>query len=183
MSHKSLKSINPAPRSIAPSQLKKMYPVQHISLVVCYTARQDIECAGMKIATGEKFLLVQASRFPGYAYVVRWSVDGIGECSCGRPGGCDHRTHAAEYTRNRVKTVVTPEKKDIRGTVEWYADQSAKYEAARQAVRDEEALVAEIKSEFASVVVDAIAAKINAEFSKTVVRRGIFLLAQQEVAA
>ncbi len=182
MSHKSLKSNNPAPRTIPPSQLKKMYPVQHISLVVCYTARQDIECAGMKIATGEKFLLVQASRFPGFAYVVRWNVDGIGECSCGRPGGCDHRMHAAEYTRNRVKAVATPEKKNVRGTAEWYVDQHKQYEDARQAVRAEKALVAEIRSEFASVVVDEIAAKINAQFSGTVVRRGIFLLAQKEVA-
>ena len=183
MSHKSLKSSNPAPRTIAPSQLRKMVRVEHISAqVIPRTARQDFTACGMSVKAGEKYFLVAASRFPGYAYIVTWNESGIDGCACGKPGNCDHRIAAAQYTRTHVKAVKVPARKDIPGTVEWYADQSNQYEAAREAKRAEKALVAEIKSEFASVVVDSIAASINAQFGKSVVRRGIFLLSQKEAA-
>jgi hypothetical protein len=75
------------PRSIAPSQLRKMVKISSItSQVIPCTARVDMVAAGMNVVAGEKFFLVQSDRFPGYAYVVTFNnATAKYVCSCGNP--------------------------------------------------------------------------------------------------
>ncbi len=182
MAHKSLKSNKPAPRTIAPSQLKKMVRIEHISAqVIPCTARQSFVACGMSVEAGEKYFLVQSDRFPGYAYIVRWNETSAQyDCSCGNPRCTAHTKHVSTYVHMHP---ATPAKKEVLPcSVEWYAARREEEKAKEAARIAEKALVAQIQSEFASVVVDTIAASINAQFGKSVVRRGIFLLSQKEAA-
>jgi hypothetical protein len=114
MAHKSLKSNNPAPRTIAPSQLKKMVRIEHISSsVIPCTARQSFVACGMSVVAGEKYFLVQSDRYQGYAYIVRWNeAFAQYDCSCGNPRCSAHTKHVSAYVHAHPVTekpvVVSP---------------------------------------------------------------------------
>lgn len=153
----------------SPSQAKKMV---------------QVDSAEKVIVQGDA-ILVQSCRFIGWAYTVNFDYARAQYvCSCGNPKCSEHVGVVKEYTaaQHAAQLAAAPAQKDVRGSAEWYADQFKQCEDVRQVVRDEKVLVAQTESERASVVVDAITAKINAQFGKVVVRRGIVALSQKEAA-
>ena len=188
----SVRSLKVSPRTIAPSQLKKMVKIEYISAqVIPCTARQSFVACGMSVEAGEKYFLVQASRFPGYAYIVTWNeASAQYDCSCGNPRCTAHTAPVSVYVHAhapidkpateevaRPAAEVAPVEKET--PREQYARERREYEEMKRQQAEQE----ELQRAFATVYVDSVVAQINARMSKPMLRRGILLLpAYKEVA-
>lgn len=71
---------------MAPSQQRKMVKMGITSAVFPSTVRKDFTKSGLQfMANEDRIIFVQSKRFSGWFYLVRWTRDGIDECTCGKP--------------------------------------------------------------------------------------------------
>ncbi len=97
-------------RTMAPSQQRKMVKMGITSAVFPSTVRKDFTKNGLQfMATEDRIIFVQSKKFPGWFYLVRWTRDGIDECTCGKPHGCEHTRAACAFTAQRHESDVQRE--------------------------------------------------------------------------